>query len=215
MRAVNLLPRDERRARGRLTVVGQVAIVSPFVVVALLTAGYLLTSSKVNNKKAALQDAQARLAALPAPKPTELPNPQLAAQRDQRVAALSAALQSRLSWDRLLREVSAVLPDDVWLTQLSAQSPQAATSAGSPSTSSGATTTTTPPATAAATASTKPLNLAGYTYSQPGVARFLTRLALIPELQDVKLLSSSQTELFGRTVYSFSVKAGVRPQVIG
>jgi Tfp pilus assembly protein PilN len=220
MRAVNLLPREVKRTRQRLTVAGQLAIVSPFVVGALITAGYLLASSKVNDKKAALQDAQARLAVLPAPKPVVQPNPQLALERDQRVAALTSALQGRLAWDRLLREVSAVLPDDVWLTKLSGQAPQASAPASAPagsstdttSTSTTTTTTTTTTATPTPTTTSQPLSLDGYTYSQPGVARFLTRLALIPELQDVKLVSSNQSTLFGRNVYSFSVEATVKPQ---
>jgi len=39
------------------------------------------------------------------------------------VTALSAALTSRVAWDRVFREFSLVLPDDVWLTTLSAKSP--------------------------------------------------------------------------------------------
>lgn len=210
MRAVNLLPREPKKSRIGLSATGQLAIASPLIVGALVTAGYLLASSKVNNKKAELQDAQARLAALPAPKPVAQPNPQLALQRDQRVAALTSALQGRLAWDRLLREISSVLPGDVWLTKLSGQAPQPAPPAPTTNSGSGATTTPTvaPPA-------SQPLSLTGYTYSQPGVARFLTRLALIPDLQDVKLLSSTQANLFGREVFAFSVQATVRPQVTG
>jgi hypothetical protein len=55
-----------------------------------------------------------------------------------------------------------------------------------------------------------PLQLMGYTYSQEGVARLLTRLAVIPELDDVKLLESSQVALAGRLVFSFSIQASVR-----
>jgi Tfp pilus assembly protein PilN len=213
MRAVNLLPREPKRTRTRLTAVGQVAIVSPFVVAALLAAGFLLAGSKVNDKKATLQEAQARLAALPAPKQVVQPSSQLALQRDARVAALSSALEGRLAWDRLLRELSAVLPGDVWLTKLSAQAPVAPAPTTTTTTTASSTTTTT--ATSAPAAPTQPLTLEGYTYSQPGVARLLTRLALIPELQDVKLDSSTQANVYGRNVYSFSIEATVRPQVAG
>jgi hypothetical protein len=78
----------------------------------------------------------------------------------------------------------------------------------------GGTTTTTPAPPPAPTPSA-PLSLAGYTYSQEGVARFLSRLAVIPELQDVKLVTSSQTEVAGRKVFEFSMQAGVRAQVAG
>jgi Tfp pilus assembly protein PilN len=221
MRAVNLLPREPKRSRKRLTVVGQLAIVSPLVVGALVAAGYLLASSKVNDRKATLAAVQAELAALPTPKPEPRPSPELALQRNQRITALSTALQGRLAWDRLLREISAVLPGDVWLTTLSAQSPPAPAPAVSPSSSTTTSTTTTTTTGAQATTptplppATGPLSLSGYTYSPEGVARLLTRLAVIPELQDVKLLQSAQAAVAGRNVFSFSIQAGIRPQVTG
>ena len=217
MRAVNLLPREPKRSRKRLTVVAQLALVSPFVVGSLLAAGYLLASSKVNDNKVTLRALQAELSALPAPAPVPQVNPELASQRDLRIAALSAALQGRLAWDRILREISAVLPGDVWLTTLSAQSPlpsttpsTTSTSTTTSSTTTGATTTTPAP-----TLAPGPLNLTGYTYSQEGVARFLSRLAVVPALQGVKLLQSAQATVAGRVVVSFSIQADVRPQETG
>ncbi len=206
MRAVNLLPREPRLGRKRLSVAGQLALLAPFVVGGLLTAGYLLTSSKVNDRKSTLQALQAELASLPAPPPQPQVNPELAAQRDQRIAALSSALQTRLAWDRILRQISAVLPGDVWLTTLSGKGvPQ------QPAT--GTTTTTTPAPAPAPTAG--PLTLAGYTYSQEAVARLLTRLAVVPALQDVVLVSSTRTAFAGRFVYQFSITANVRAGEIG
>ena len=217
MRAVNLLPREPKRSGKRLTTFAQVALVSPLVVVSLLVAGYLLTSSKVNDKKSTLQALQDELAALPAPTPQPQVDPELALQRNARVSALSAALQGRLAWDRILRQISAVLPGDVWLTTLAAQSPQAAAPAPAATTTSTTTTTGTttttaappPPPTAA------PLTLTGYTYSQEGVARFLSRLAVVPALQDVKLVQSAQSSVVGRDVVSFTMQANVRPQETG
>jgi Tfp pilus assembly protein PilN len=59
------------------------------------------------------------------------------------------------------------------------------------------------------------LSLAGYTYSQEGVARLLSRLAVVPALQSVKLVQSSQATVGGQTVVSFSIQATVRPQETG
>jgi Tfp pilus assembly protein PilN len=221
MRAVNLLPpREAKRSRKRLTVVAQLALVSPFVVGSLLAAGYLLASSKANDNKATLKALQGELAALPAPPPEPLVNPELASQRDQRIAALSGVLQGRLGWDRVLREISAVLPGDVWLTTLSAKSPQAPIAAAPATTSTTTSTTTTtsagtPPPTPPPAPAAGPLSLAGYTYSQEGVARFLSRLAVVPALQDVKLLQSSQATVADQVVVSFSIQANVRPQETG
>ena len=205
MRAVNLLPRQTKLRRKRLSVAGQLALLAPFVVGGLITAGYLLTTSKVNDRKASLEVLREELASLPPPPPQPVVNEQLALQRDQRIAALSSALQTRLAWDRVLREISAVLPGDVWLTTLSAQG---ATPQPAP--------TTTPPSTTPAPGPTvAPLTLAGYTYSQEGVARLLTRLAVVPALQDVALVSSARSNIAGRFVYSFSITANVRGGEIG
>jgi Tfp pilus assembly protein PilN len=230
VRAVNLLPRDESRGPGgrrRMTGAVQLALVSPFVIGSLLAAGYLLTSSKVNDKKATLQALQEELAAIPPRTDTTSPqtNAELALQRDQRIAALGSALQARIGWDRILREISSVLPEDVWLTSLSAVSPQApvAAPAVAPTDTTGgqtdttATTTTTaapaaPVAPTLSTGGTDPLSISGYTYSQEGVARFLSRLSVIPELQNVKLVSSAQVVVDQRPVIQFSITADLRGQ---
>jgi Tfp pilus assembly protein PilN len=211
MRAVNLLPREPKRSRKAPSAVFQLALLSPFVVAALLAAGYLLASAKVNDREATLQALRAELASLPAPPPQPPVSPELALQRDQRISALSTALQTRLAWDRILREISAVLPGDVWLTTLSAQgsTPQAAPAA----TSSTTTTSTTPtpaPVTPALVLTAGPLNITGYTYSQEGVARLLSRFGVVPALQDVQLVSSTRTVVAGRAVVTFSLKANVR-----
>lgn len=217
MRAVNLLPREQpKRLRKRSGVVFQLVLVSPLVVGSLLAAGYLLTSSKVNDRKGTLQALRDELAELPSPAPQSPSNPELVLQRDQRISALASALQGRVAWDRILGKISAVLPDDVWLSSLSTQAAAAPTPAPAPTTqtttqASETTTTTTSP-TSPAPAPTTALTLVGSTYSQESVARFLSRLAVIPELQDVKLVQSAQTTASGQGVVSFSIQAAVRAQ---
>ena len=231
MKAVNLLPRDTpKRARKKLTLGFQLTLVSPIVIGAILAAGFLLASSKVNDHEATLQALQHELASIPPRVEQPQTNQQLALQRDQRIQALGGALQSRVSWDRILREISSVLPEDVWLTSLSATSPAApappapppppstdttstdTTSTDTTSTDTTSTDTTAAPApvpAAPVAPVTSPLSIAGYTYSQEGVARFMSRLAVIPELQDVKLVTSALADVNGRKVVSFSITAGV------
>ncbi|HEY7602904.1 MAG TPA: PilN domain-containing protein [Gaiellaceae bacterium] len=228
MRAVNLLPRETKQPRKKVSPVGQLALVAPFVVAGLLVAGYLLASSSVNSKRSTLQALQDELASLPTPKAAEpQQNPALASERQLRVAAIGAALQSRLVWDRVLRQISAVLPSDVWLTTMSAKAPElpaqvpTGTPAAPPSTaptdttSTTTTTTTTTAAPAPAAPVAQPMTFAGYTYSQEGVARLLSRLGVVPALQNVQLVSSTQTEVSGQTVISFSIEADVRPEETG
>jgi len=59
------------------------------------------------------------------------------------------------------------------------------------------------------------MTFAGYTYSQEGVARLLSRLAVVPALENVKLVSSSQATVGDQTVVNFSIQADVRPQETG
>jgi Tfp pilus assembly protein PilN len=111
-----------------------------------------------------------------------------------------------------------VLPDDVWLVKLSGNAPYASTSATGPvagghapaaaSARSGATGSTAPGGTSS-DGSTM-FNVEGYTYSQAGVARFMTRLAVVPDFENVQLLSSEQAQVSGRTVYHFQIGADIR-----
>ena len=59
------------------------------------------------------------------------------------------------------------------------------------------------------------MSFAGFTYSQEGVARLLSRLAVVPALENVQLVSSTETTVAGQTVVSFSIEADVRPEETG
>ncbi len=98
-----------------------------------------------------------------------------------RVSALAVVLGQRVVWDRLLREVSEVVPSDVWLTTVTAQSPTYATGSA---TAPAAVTTTLP----------QGFVVDGCTYSQPSVARFLARLQLVPDLSDVTLAKAQKQD---------------------
>jgi Tfp pilus assembly protein PilN len=219
MRAVNLLPRIETRSKSTgSALLTQGAIASPLVVVAILGALYLVTSSKVSDRRGTLQAIQDEIAALPPPTPPVQIDQTLVQQHDLRVGALADALRSRIAWDRILRQVSSVLPEDVWLTALTAQppgeAPPATPAPATPATDETAPTTPPPaaPAPAASATATGGLSLDGYTYSQEGVARFLSRLTVIPELTDVKLVRSERTAVLGRIVVRFSITAGILKQ---
>jgi Tfp pilus assembly protein PilN len=206
MRAFNLMPGDEARERkGARAGVPQIAVALLGVLVfAGLAGGYLFTSAGATSKQSELDDLRAQLAELEVP--SEQPGQdgvaaEAAAEGQARTTALSTALASRIAWDRVLREVSLVLPDGVWLTQLSASTPAAA--AGGPAAA-------TP---AAVNGSTSPNSLAavGFATSQESVALLLARFETIPELISVQLQSSTRTEGDTGRVYAFSILAAVDP----
>jgi len=200
VRAVNLLPRDDARRGGDApNLIVLVSVLAAVLLVAILAGGFLMEHSKATEKQSILDDKKAELSAIPTPPPAQSATDQaLLTDKSQRVSALSAALSHRVAWDRIFRELSQVLPSDVWLTQLTASAPV----------SSAAATTTAVPTTSANTPATGFL-LQGYTYSHDAVARFLSRLALVPDLKDIQLSSSVASSIRGRQIVQFQIGGNV------
>jgi Tfp pilus assembly protein PilN len=193
MRPANLLPPDLAREGGRRLPGGAIVAVGAGAAVgAMLAGGFVVQHGKVSKRENQLATLKAQLASIPAPKPAPVTvRPELTAEKDARQAALDEALAQRVSWDTVLRELSLVLPEDVWLNTLSAKSAAAAAAS------------TDQPTTTAPTG----LVMSGFTYSQEGVARLLTRLALVPHLANVQLQSSSSSTVGSRSIVGFTVGA--------
>jgi hypothetical protein len=66
------------------------------------------------------------------------------------------------------------------------------------------------PAPAAAPVSSTGLRLAGQTYNQAGVARLLTRLATVPTLTGIQLVSSTTVEKGSKHIIQFEISASLR-----
>jgi Tfp pilus assembly protein PilN len=174
MRAINLLPRDDTRRRPQRP---QWVVVVPVIVAVLLSGAlsilFLNASGKVKDKQTALTQLKDELAAIP-------------------------TLSRRVAWDRVFRELSLVLPDDVWLSTLAAKAPMASSVATVPAVASGT-----------AVAATE-FSLDGYTYSHAAVARLLSRLAVVPDLVNVQLQQSTLTKVGTAQVVHFVIVADVR-----
>jgi Tfp pilus assembly protein PilN len=203
MRAVNLLPKDAVRVVTRVQKVAVgVGTGGAVILTALMAMMFLSASSKVHDAQLTLDDLKAQLAIIPpASAGPSAGATALAAQQGPRVAAVTAALQRRVAWDRVMRELSLVLPEDVWLSKLTAKSPISPGAA------------TLPGAPVAAPVSSGPptqMTIDGYTYSHDAVARLLSRLAVIPDLQNVALLSSSRAGVGKQTVVHFTIAADLR-----
>jgi Tfp pilus assembly protein PilN len=204
MRAVNLLPRQQvQRTRERTNTVALGAGIGGAVVVLVLAAGFLLANRSVNRQRDALSTARAVLAATPAHHVSAETNAfrsSILNAREQRSLALAAAIGKRVAWDRILRRTALVLPDDVWLTNVTATVPLAPTA-----------TTVTPSTTSSAFPATPTaFTLQGSTYSQAGVARLLARLEVVPDLKNVQLQSSSATVIGSQRVINFTIVSDIR-----
>jgi Tfp pilus assembly protein PilN len=202
MRAFNLLPKDDPRegAARRATPAKLILAVVALVALAGLGAYFLLLNTRVAGKTATRDELKTKLAVanVPAERPLqeEEVDPALIEEKLKRTGALSSALGGRTAWDRLLREFSLVLPDDISLTKLTASAavvdPAAPVAAGTP-------------------APTSTFTIEGYTETQKSVAQLLARLAVLPELSSVQLKSSMDADFQGQIVVQFVIAANVKP----
>jgi Tfp pilus assembly protein PilN len=126
---------------------------------------------------------------------TIVPVPAVTSDEAPRLTAVSSALGTRIAWDRILREFSLVLPDDVKVSALTMSAPDPADA------------TTGAPAGTTATG----FSITGTAFSHDGVARLLSRLMLIPDLENVTLGNSTADPQGGDV--QFSITASVRGAV--
>jgi Tfp pilus assembly protein PilN len=201
VRAINLLPGDDvRRGPQKTQWIVLVPVVLAVLLTALLSAAFLSASGKAKDKQAELAQLQDELHAIPTPDATKVQTQSaLAADKQARVTALSSALTRRVSWDRVFRELSLVLPDDVWLATVSAKAPVPSSTATVPT-----------PAAPGSTVAATQFTLDGFTYSHAAVARLLSRLAVVPDLVNVQLQQSTRTKVGTADAVHFIVVADVR-----
>src|SRR5205085_5848458 len=109
-----------------------------------------------------------------------------------------------VDWERLIRRVATVLPPQVWLTGLKAQTPAVSTTAP------GA-------APAAATADSAPigLHLDGMAFSQTQVALTMARIAAVPGLGAPVLTTSTAQSIGTRRLVSFSMDVPIDARAQG
>jgi Tfp pilus assembly protein PilN len=122
MRPVNLIPPEQRHD-------GNAPLRSGFLVyvvlgaLALLLIGVtalVLTNNEISDRKSELASVKAEDAAAAARAQRLAPYTQFRSLREQRAETVSSLADSRFDWERVMRELSLILPGDVWLTSLKA-----------------------------------------------------------------------------------------------
>jgi len=204
MRAVNLLPKEFQthkslREEDPAVVVGSALAV---VVLIALSASFLVAHGKAGTEQKRLTAARLALAQLstrkvPATRPKKpavpitpiVPPPTIVGDEAAWLTAVSSTLSQRIAWDRVLREVSLVMPDDVTLSSLTMTAP---TPVGA--------------IPGAAAAPAQGFVIDGSAFSYPSVARLLSRLGLVPDLSAVTLTNSSSD----KGGVAFSITATVK-----
>jgi Tfp pilus assembly protein PilN len=188
MRPVNLIPPEDRRGStaplrtGPLPYVLLGALVALLAgVTALVTVGNQISEREGEVAKLEREDAQAAAKAQRLAAYTEF-----RAMSEQRVATVSELADSRFDWERVMRELSLILPDDAWLVCLSGTaSPNAAGGEGGSEPGAG---------TLRGSAAGPALEIQGCASGQEAVAGFVTALKDIDGVTRVGVESSELGE---------------------
>jgi hypothetical protein len=186
MRPVNLIPQEQRR-RVREESDGKGAYVALGVLAALLAlvVAFVMTSNQITDRenKAAAAGAEANRLEAKAVKQANYTDFAQVAQT--RLTAVAGVAETRFDWERLMREVSLIMPEGSWVqsTDASVLGDPTATSTPAPT----ATTTVAGPPSPEAT-------FVGCTPRQTDVARMMVRLRQMHRVSDVVLNESAQQE---------------------
>ncbi|MDQ3770206.1 MAG: hypothetical protein M3370_12130, partial [Actinomycetota bacterium] len=123
MKAVNLIPADERRggtgspARSGGAVYAVLGVLG-VLLVALAT--YAVLARQVADRETKLAEVQAQTAQIAAKTEVLRPFGEFAELRTQRVSALRTLAEARVDWSRVLEDLSVALPADARLGSMTA-----------------------------------------------------------------------------------------------
>ena len=184
MKAVNLIPSDLRRASGTAGATGPAVYVllGVLTVAVILVAAWAVVGRSVKQTQADLDRVRAEATAAEQRAGQLKPYAQFRATREKRVETVTSLSRSRFNWPFALREVSRVLPSDVWLVGVTGTVAPGVTIEGG---GGGATSELRNQLSAPA------IEMTGCTTSQESVARYLARLRSV---QGVTRVSLAQTE---------------------
>ena len=122
MRPVNLIPPEERRGDSAPLRTGPMPYVLLAALVLLLVgvAAVVLTNNELGERKseAAKLEGEDAVAAARAQRLSVYTN--FRSLSEARVQTVSELADSRFDWERVMRELSLILPNDVWLVGLTA-----------------------------------------------------------------------------------------------
>jgi Tfp pilus assembly protein PilN len=122
MRAVNLLPPEERRARSGAGRSGGLAyaVLGVLALAVVLLAARTITASAVQERHDELAVVQAEKAGVQSQLADLQAYTTFASLRESRLSTISSVAASRFDWAGALREVARTVPDGTWLSGLRA-----------------------------------------------------------------------------------------------
>jgi Tfp pilus assembly protein PilN len=207
MTQVNLLPGDvkERQLTRRLTAA---VILAVGAVVALLLVVFVLQAAKLSDATHKLQAQEAVNAEL-GTKITQLkPVADLKDQVAAREALTATALDGEILWSGVMRDVSMVIPDKVWLSgmvgSLNAPAVAAAPAAPAVAPSPGASPTPAPSLAPVGPALVGTIQFQGFAEDHPSVAQWLTRLEKVTGWANPWISNATESETDGSTTIQWT-----------
>jgi Tfp pilus assembly protein PilN len=184
VRPINLIPPEERGDKAAVRT-GPIA----YLLVGTLALGLaavtmlVLASNTVSDHKAEVAELSQQEADARARAEQLAPFANFKTVEQQRAATVKSLADSRFDWERVMRELSLVIPGDVWLTELTGSVGGASTTTGDTSTSA---------ATGTSSVSGPSLQIIGCAAGQESVAAFLASLRDIDGVTRVGLTSSER-----------------------
>jgi Tfp pilus assembly protein PilN len=178
VRPVNLIPPEDRRGEAAPLRTG----LFPYVLLGVLgiilvtVTALVMTSNSIKDQQAQLDALDARAQAASTAAASLTPYTQFASLAQARNATVTSLAQSRFDWERVLRELSLVIPDDVKLTAAVASSAAGGSAEGDSS--------------LAGSATGPSLSFKGCAEGQRGVAAFAAALHDIDGVTRVGIHSS-------------------------
>ncbi len=181
MRAVNLLPSGERPALAAAQGNGSYIVLGVLGALLIGVVGFVMTQNQISSRtseiarvkqeQAEAEQKAARLGSFG----------DFAAVKATRLASVTDLAQARFDWERLMRELALVLPEDTYITEATTSASGAVDGASAP----------TPTGTVA---SGPTLKLIGCAPSQTAVAEVMVRLRNLHRAEDVQLSESGKPE---------------------
>lgn len=195
MRPVNLIPLEERRGEKAPLRAGPLA----YVIVAVLAlalacvTALVITGNQVSDGKAEVATLESKVSVAEAEADGLSAYTDFASMQQAREATVESLATSRFDWERVLRELAIVIPDDVWMTSVTAAASSDTGSSTSSSTGS---------ATAEITGPS--LDIQGCATGHEAVAKFLASLREVDGVTRVSVMSSDRPEADGSTTSTTS-----------
>jgi Tfp pilus assembly protein PilN len=186
MKAVNLIPADERRGVGAAgSGLATYVLLGALAIVVAVGAAYTLANRTISDHRRELADVQARAQAAANEAQALQAYTSFTALREKRSETVRSLATSRFDWSHALHEVARTMPANAWLIAMRATvTPSTAVDGG-----------VTDPLRAAV--ATPAIEIVGCTTSQAKVANVISSLRRADGIQRVSLSSTERLEASG------------------